>query len=97
MKPGSNMQSNGGQTTAVVTALVNAHDDLVLRPSGAPVRPFCKWVGGQRQLLTLLREFCPTQFRRYFEPFVDGSAVFLDLLYRERLAGLRPSNQPPRS
>ena len=50
-------------------------------------QPFVKWVGGKRQLLKQFRElglYPPEDFNplknTYFEPFVGGGAVFLDLL-----------------
>ena len=43
-------------------------------------RPFLKWAGGKRQLLTELRRFYPPTIRRYFEPFVGSGAVFFDLI-----------------
>ncbi len=50
-------------------------------------KPFVKWVGGKRQLLTqfrLMNLYPPEKFDpktgRYFEPFVGGGAVFFDLL-----------------
>ncbi len=50
-------------------------------------KPFVKWVGGKRQLLTQFRLrnlFPPELFdstkNTYFEPFVGGGAVFFDLL-----------------
>ena len=49
------------------------------------VKPFVKWVGGKRQLLSQFRELglYPSNFdganHRYFEPFVGGGAVFFDL------------------
>lgn len=50
-------------------------------------KPFIKWVGGKRQLLTQFRKlnlYPPEKFDiktgRYFEPFVGGGAVFFDLL-----------------
>ena len=50
-------------------------------------KPFVKWVGGKRQLLTQFRRlnlYPPEKFNiktgRYFEPFVGGGAVFFDLL-----------------
>lgn len=48
-------------------------------------RPFVKWVGGKRQLLSQFRGLglYPSEFNdadcRYFEPFVGGGAVFFDL------------------
>ena len=50
-------------------------------------KPFVKWVGGKRQLLTqfrLMNLYPPEKFNpvtgSYFEPFVGGGAVFFDLL-----------------
>lgn len=50
-------------------------------------KPFVKWVGGKRQLLSQFRKlnlYPPEKFNpetgRYFEPFVGGGAVFFDLL-----------------
>jgi DNA adenine methylase len=50
-------------------------------------RPFVKWVGGKRQLLSQfykMKLYPPEHFDiktgRYFEPFVGGGAVFFDLL-----------------
>lgn len=42
-------------------------------------KPFVKWAGGKRsQALAIVARF-PERFRRYFEPFVGGGAVFLAL------------------
>lgn len=50
-------------------------------------KPFVKWVGGKRQLLSQFRSmnlYPPEKFNtetgKYFEPFVGGGAVFFDLL-----------------
>ncbi len=50
-------------------------------------KPFVKWVGGKRQLLKQFKDldlYPPDGFdpltNTYFEPFVGGGAVFLDLL-----------------
>jgi DNA adenine methylase len=50
-------------------------------------KPFVKWVGGKRQLLSQFRRlnlYPPEKFNvatgSYFEPFVGGGAVFFDLL-----------------
>lgn len=42
--------------------------------------PFVKWAGGKRQLLTQIRERMPETYHKYYEPFVGGGAVVLDLL-----------------
>ncbi|WLR52554.1 DNA adenine methylase [Bacillus tianshenii] len=44
------------------------------------VQPFLKWAGGKRQLLPVLREYFPTQYEDYYEPFVGAGAVLFDLM-----------------
>jgi DNA adenine methylase len=41
--------------------------------------PFIKWVGGKRQLLPELRRHIPVTFNHYYEPFIGGGALLLDL------------------
>jgi DNA adenine methylase len=47
--------------------------------SNGCARPFLKWAGGKGQLLPELIPRVPSTFKRYFEPFVGGAAVFLAL------------------
>jgi DNA adenine methylase len=42
-------------------------------------RPFVKWAGGKRQLLSELLRHVPKEYSRYFEPFVGGGALFFHL------------------
>lgn len=43
--------------------------------------PFVKWVGGKRQLIEEIRQHLPSKndISTYYEPFIGGGAVFLDL------------------
>ena len=57
-------------------------DEVIQSQSNSPLHselpvcfPFVKWAGGKMQLLSTLDSFIPpTQFSRYFEPFVGGGA-----------------------
>jgi DNA adenine methylase len=41
--------------------------------------PFVKWLGGKRRVLNDLRKFFPTEFARYYEPFLGGGSVLFDV------------------
>jgi DNA adenine methylase len=43
------------------------------------MKPIVKWVGGKNQLLPKIRELLPPRYNTYFEPFLGGGAVLLDL------------------
>ena len=43
------------------------------------LQPFVKWAGGKRQIMDKLLEFKPKKFRHYFEPFVGGGALLMEL------------------
>jgi DNA adenine methylase len=47
-------------------------------------KPFVKWAGGKRQLLSVITNHIPGKFERYFEPFLGGGAVFFSLVSKER-------------
>ena len=42
--------------------------------------PIIKWVGGKRQLLKEITNKIPENYNSYYEPFVGGGAVLLDIL-----------------
>ncbi len=42
-------------------------------------KPFVKWAGGKRQLITELIHFSPPKFENYYEPFLGGGALFFKL------------------
>lgn len=54
-------------------------------PNARDAKPFVKWVGGKQQLLTQFEAFYPKDFKRYFEPFVGGGAVFFHFWNKRRL------------
>ncbi len=41
--------------------------------------PFVKWAGGKKQLLDRLEARMPATYERYFEPFIGGGALLLDV------------------
>ena len=50
--------------------------------------PFIKWAGGKRQLLPELTSRLPSNFNRYFEPFLGGGALFFEVCERIKSASL---------
>ena len=46
-------------------------------------RPFVKWVGGKRQLLSTLNAAAPKTFKHYYEPFIGGGAFMFSMLPRD--------------
>jgi len=42
-------------------------------------KPFVKWAGGKRQLLSQLLNCSPLRFDNYYEPFLGGGALFFRL------------------
>lgn len=43
------------------------------------LQPFVKWAGGKRQIMHKLLEFMPKKFKHYYEPFVGGGALLLEI------------------
>lgn len=41
--------------------------------------PVLKWAGGKTQLLNPIAERMPSEYNRYFEPFIGGAAVLLSV------------------
>ncbi|MFZ3058514.1 MAG: Dam family site-specific DNA-(adenine-N6)-methyltransferase [Candidatus Methanoperedens sp.] len=58
------------------------------------VPTFVKWAGGKTQLLSQFEKFFPTQFNRYYEPFLGSGAVFFYIknLYPEKEFFLSDNN-----
>lgn len=55
-----------------------------------PVGPLLKWTGGKRQILKHLLPLLPGAFRKYYEPFFGGGALFFAL--RPRMSVLSDKN-----
>lgn len=45
------------------------------------MQPFVKWAGGKRQLLSKIKSRVPAVFNNYYEPFIGGGALLLDLAH----------------
>jgi DNA adenine methylase len=69
-------------------AIIQSSDDMV-------VAPFLKWAGGKRWLLARIKDLIPN-FKRYFEPFLGGGAVFFSLInrYKDEAYFLSDINKP---
>ena len=53
--------------------------------------PFVKWAGGKKQLLDRLKSRMPTAYERYYEPFIGGGALLLDV--QPELAIINDTNE----
>lgn len=42
-------------------------------------KPFVKWAGGKRQVMSDIKKLLPEKFGTYYEPFVGGGALFFEL------------------
>ena len=43
-------------------------------------KPFVKWAGGKRQLVSILDKNLPDEFATYYEPFLGGAAMMFHML-----------------
>lgn len=44
------------------------------------VKPFLQWVGGKREMISQYKPYFPKKYKKYFEPFLGGGAMFFELL-----------------
>ena len=42
-------------------------------------KPFVKWAGGKRQIMSEIKKYVPENYDTFYEPFVGGGAVFFEL------------------
>ena len=42
-------------------------------------KPFVKWAGGKRQILDKLKKHIPDEYNTYYEPFIGGGALLIEL------------------
>lgn len=59
------------------------------KPLAVAARPFIKWAGGKSRLIEQYQPFLPTDFQRYYEPFLGGGALFFHLAPELRAKGKR--------
>lgn len=74
-------------TSSGALQLIDGSQSTAVSP---PASPFVKWVGGKRSVLPQLLACAPPIFKRYWEPFVGGGALFFAL--RPRKASLSDNN-----
>lgn len=49
------------------------------RSTSSQLKPFVKWAGGKTQLLDVILDSMPINYKTYYEPFVGGGALFFRL------------------
>lgn len=64
---------------------LSAASDFDLHAEIPICSPFVKWAGGKTQLLSELDKYRPSDFNRYFEPFLGGGAFFFYLASSKQL------------
>ncbi|NJK56829.1 MAG: DNA adenine methylase [Pleurocapsa sp. SU_5_0] len=42
-------------------------------------KPFLKWAGGKRQLLSVIQQYLPAKYTEYYEPFIGAGAMLFSL------------------
>jgi DNA adenine methylase len=52
------------------------------------MKPLMKWVGGKTQIIDEVFQMFPQRMVNYFEPFVGGGSVLMELLRRQRIGEL---------
>ncbi len=45
----------------------------------AIIKPFLKWVGGKRQLISEIEKYLPQKYDKYYEVFIGGGALLFNL------------------
>ena len=53
--------------------------ELSMAGAAAGCRPLIKWPGGKRTLASRIREYFPSSFGTYYEPFFGGGAVYFSV------------------
>ena len=48
------------------------------------ISPIIKWVGGKRRIMERILKLTPKTFNNYYEPFIGGGSVFLNIPYRKK-------------
>ena len=46
------------------------------------MKPFFKWAGGKSKELPIIKKYIPNNINTFYEPFVGGGAVWLDLNHK---------------
>ena len=64
----------------------NSNEDKLLPPH-FKVKPFLKWAGGKRWLVSQHSDLLPKSFNRYIEPFLGSGAVFFHLCPKLAILG----------
>ena len=55
-------------------------------------KPFVKWVGGKRSIMSELLKHIPKDIKNYYEPFVGGGALFFEIYNTVNLSYLSDLN-----
>ena len=51
------------------------------------MKPFFKWSGGKSKELPVIKKYIPSNFNTYYEPFLGGGAVCLNIQHSKSIVG----------
>lgn len=68
------------ETNRKISDDLNKNKDKNIKINVDLISPILKWVGGKTQIIKEVTDKFPNEINNYYEPFVGGGSVFLELL-----------------
>jgi DNA adenine methylase len=52
---------------------------MILEKNSLKIQPLLRWAGGKKWLISRIKDFIPSNYNDYYEPFLGGASIFLNL------------------